>query len=205
MDADHAETSLDPAERALGVLKGASIVVTVGPSGRLISIGGEDAIKEKLLSQFSAGDSYTKAIAGKQWDERIKESLIKGNVEQLFKIFPDSAIHVGDRWKLGSTQKDEITLNYMTSYVLKEIVDGTAVILSEGDISSANSTNQLNGTSFTSDLKGKQQGEFEMETASGMLRSNHIDSRISGTMTVMGREVPVDITITMKMDGQKLK
>ena len=205
MDADNAETSTDPVERMLGVLKGAVLQVAVNSSGAIVYMHGDQAIKDKIMAAFSPGDTYTKMMAGKQWDERIKENLIRNNVEQLFNIFPDSAVHVGNRWKLGSTQKDQIVLNFKTSYLLKEIVDGTAVILADGDVSSEDSTVQVNGTTFTSDLKGKQEGESEMETATGMLLRSHIETKMSGTMTMMGRQIPVTIGITVKIEGDKIK
>jgi hypothetical protein len=205
IDADNAETSIDPVERMLGVLKGSALQVAVSSSGAIVYMHGDQVIKEKIMAAFSPGDTYTKMMAGKQWDERIKENLIRNNVEQLFNIFPDSAVHVGNRWKLGSTQKDQIVLNFKTSYLLKEIIDGTAVILADGDISGEDSTVQWNGTTFTSDLKGKQEGEFEMETATGMLLRSHIDSKISGSMTMMGRQIPVTIGITVKIQGEKVR
>jgi len=32
-------------------------------------------------------------------DKAIGEGIVKKNVDQLFKMFPDSAVHVGDKWK----------------------------------------------------------------------------------------------------------
>jgi hypothetical protein len=45
-------------------------------------------------------------------------------MEQVFHIFPDSAVHVGDRWKLSYTEHESINLVNASSYQLKEITDG---------------------------------------------------------------------------------
>jgi hypothetical protein len=164
---------------------------------------GIDEIRDKVVANFNPSDTYGRSMAVKQWDERIKEGLVKSNIEQLFKIFPDSAVHIGDRWKLSATQKEGISLHSQSSYQLREIVDGTAVIRTEGDISSEGSTGEIGGATFTAELKGKQEGELEMETATGMLLSNNLHSTIAGTMNMMGRDVPMTIRTEMKMQGRK--
>ena len=196
--------SLDPVEKLMGILKGATIQSVVSPQGDIRSIKGYDELKSKLLASFNPNDRYSRAIAEKQWEERIKEGLIKKNMEQLFKIFPDSAVHVGDKWQLSSVQKDEINLNIKNSYTLKDIHDGVALINSEGIITSDNATGTTMGYEFTADIKGKQEGEFEMETATGMLLSSKISSDIEGEMSMMGRTIPITIRSTMKMEGKKV-
>jgi hypothetical protein len=204
-DADKAEESTDPVEKALGILKGANLRAVVNAAGQIKSIQGDEAIKDELLAGFSPGDTYAKTIASKQWDQQIKEGLLKNNMEQLFNIFPDSTVHVGDRWKLSSTQHEQIDLITKASCQLKEIVDGTAVIRSEGEISSDNSSGTLNGTPYAADLKGKQESELAMETSTGMLLSSTSESEIKGTISSVGRDIPVMINIITKLEGHRVK
>jgi len=204
MDADNAATSDDPVEKMLALLKGANIQAVLTPGGEMISLNGYDSIKAKVLAVFSPGDVYMKQAAGKQWDQRIKESLIRGNMDQFFRIFPDSAVHVGDRWKLNNTQNDQIALTSQGSYQLKSIEDGTAVIHSEGRITADSAKGEMNGYQVASNLKGDQQGEFDMEAASGMLLRGFVDSKMAGTLQVLGRDIPVTISTSLKMEGRKL-
>jgi len=203
LDADNAEGSADPAERMLALLKGGPIQAVVTPAGQIKGYKGVDEIRDKVLAKFDPSDTYGKSMAGKQWDERIKEGMIKSNMEQLFSIFPDSVVHIGDRWKLSSTQKEGISLNSRSSFQLKEIVDGTAVVREEGEISSDRGAGEMGGATFTADLKGKQEGEFEMEAETGMLLSSDVNSTIKGTMNMMGRDIPMNIHMSMKMRGGK--
>jgi hypothetical protein len=205
MDADNATESDDPVERMLALLKGVPIQAVVSPSGELKSMNGYDAIKEKVLASFNAGNPNLKAVASKQWDERIKEGLIKSNMEEFLRIFPDSAVHVGDRWKLSSTQNDQITLSSTGSYQLKKIEDGTAVIRVEGKVSAVNTASQMNGYTVNANLDGDQEGEFDMEVATGMMLRANVDSKVEGTLAVFGRDIPVTINISMKTEGRALK
>jgi hypothetical protein len=205
LDAGNAANSLDPVEKLMNILKGATITAVVSPKGAKRPIKGYDELKAKLLASFNPNDTYSKAIAEKQLEERIKEGLIKKNMEQLFKIFPDSAVHVGDKWKLSLTQKEQLPLTIRNSFTLTDIHDGIALIRSEGDITNDNATGNAMGQTFTADIKGKQEGDYEMEAATGMLLSSKISSDIEGEMTMMGRKVPITIHSTMKTEGRKEK
>jgi Family of unknown function (DUF6263) len=114
-------------------------------------------------------------------------------------------VHVGDRWKLSSTQHEQIDLINKASCQLKEIVDGTAVIRSQGKITSDSSSGTLNGTPYTADLKGKEESDLAMETTTGMLLSSTSESSITGTISSMGRDIPVTIHISTKLEGHRVK
>jgi Family of unknown function (DUF6263) len=203
--ADKGEESTDPAEKMLGILKGAKLQLVVDAAGEVKSMQGDEEIKRKLMAGFAPGDTYANNIAAQQWDQRIKTGLIKDNMQEFFKIFPDSAVHVGDRWKMSSTQHVDIDLISNSSFQLKEIVDGTAVIRSTGNITSSQSSGSLNGTPYTADLKGKQEGDIEVEVATGMLLSSTSESDITGTISSMGRDIPVTIHISTKLEGRKVE
>lgn len=204
-DADKAgDESADPVEKALEVLKGSPLSAVLSPGGQIISLQGDEAIRDKLLASFSPADATAKQIAQQQWDKQVKDGLLKNNMEQLFNIFPDSAVHVGDRWKLSSTDHESINLVNKSSYQLKEITDGTAVIKSQGDLTSEKSSGSFNGTPYTADLKGTQEGEEAMETATGMLLSSASESNITGTISSMGLDIPVTMTISTKLEGQRV-
>ena len=204
LDADKAAESTDPVEKMLGVLKGAQLQAIVDAAGQIKSIQGDEAIKNKLLAGISPGDTYARSVASQQWDRQMKDGLLKNNMEQMFHVFPDSTVHVGDRWKISSTRHEQIDLVTNASYQLKEIVDGTAVIRSEGEITGDKASGYLNGTPYTADMKGKEESDLAMETTTGMLLGNTSESTITGTISSMGRDIPVTIKISMKIVGRKL-
>ena len=206
LDTEHTGESKDPVEELLGILKNDTITVVVSPMGETRSIRGYEEMKTRLLNKISAGgNAYLRSTAEKQFDQRIKEGLIKNTMQQFLNIFPDSAVHVGDRWKINTTQQDQLKLNISSSFQLKDIVDGRATIISQGDVTSAGSSGVISGYDYTADLKGQQHGQFEIEIATGMLLNSSISSDIEGSLSVMGREVPVKLHTAIKMEGKKLK
>jgi Family of unknown function (DUF6263) len=206
-DAANATGSLNPVERMLGFLKSANINATISPSGEIKNISGYKEMGDKIIAGFAPDDISGKAMAQSQWEKRIGNGLVKNNIEQLFKIFPDSVVHIKDSWKLTYRQEEEISLVIKSTYTLKAINSDIAVIGVEGTITSDQATTNVIGIGVggvTTDLKGEQEGEFEMETKTGMLISCKIKAKVKGTIQVMGREVPVEINTSVKMNGHKL-
>ena len=194
INADNSYISSNPAERMMGVLKSASIVSTISPQGETRSVQGYKELGDKILANFRPDDAAGKQAAQKQWEQFIGEGFIKKNITQLFQIFPDSAVHVGDKWRIFSDQHDEFKTQATTFYSLKEINDGIATIESKGEMKAA-SPQPINimGYNVIPELQDEQKGEYELDIKTGMLLRSRITSNIKGTLSIMGREIPVEI------------
>ena len=205
-DASNAMISIDPVEKMLGILKSARIVATVSPKGEMKNVSGYKELEDKLMAGFDPTDHYSKSIAQAQWKKVVSDGVIKNTMDQLFKIFPDSSIHLHDTWKLNSTEGGEIPMNIKTIYTLKAINNDIAILSSEGIMTSNQSSNSVMGyTQVAANLKGEQKGEFEIETKTGMLISSRITANIEGNLQVMGRDIPIAIKSSIKMNGTKSK
>ena len=206
IDADNAGFSVNPAEKMLGSLRTANIIVTLSPTGEVKSSTGYQEIGGKFLEGFKQTGEATRDAIEKKWNKLVEEKIVKNNMDELFKIFPDSAVHVGDTWKLTSHQSGEINLIVKTIYKLKAINNDMAIIESEGEITSDTSpANVLGYNNVTSDLKGTQQAQYEVETKTGMLISGKTKARIKGKLNVMDKEVPITIETSVKINGKKIK
>ena len=207
LDATNGSISPNPVERMLGMLKDATINVTITPMGNVIDMSGYKEIGEKLISGFSKYDIAGRKAAREEWETNIGNGLIKKNFDQLFKIFPDSAVHLGDTWKLIYREQGDLSYNVTGQYKLKAINAEIAVIESTGKIStSENSTNALKlEGSPSANLTGNQSAEFEIETKTGMVINCRIKTALEGTIVTLGREVPVKAKMTVKVSGKKIK
>ncbi len=198
-DAANASNSINSIERMLGVLKDAILEATISPSGEVKSVKGYKEIGAKLISGMDVNDTYSRSIAQSRWDQVIGEGMIKKNMNDLFAIFPDSAVHVGDKWKISSKQKSEIPLTVITTYRLKEIDEGIAVLSVDAAISGEPGTINYMGTDVTADLNGEQDGEYQIDIKSGMLKSCEIRAKIKGTLQTLDKEIPVNINAKVSM------
>jgi hypothetical protein len=203
MDASNASLSINPVEKMLGVLKTAQINATISSKGEVTEIKGYKELGAQLINGFAQEDIYGRQAAQSQWDQLIGKGLIKKNLDQLFTIFPDSAIRIGDKWKIESKQEGEFGLNVKTFYRLKDIQDGVAVIESEGELVSDESPVNLAGYSVTANLKGSLDGEYRIETKTGMLLNSNIITHLKGIVQSNGKELPVTIENNLKVSGEK--
>jgi len=206
MDIANASSSINPVERMLSYLKDAKITAIVSPTGETKSVSGYKELGEKIIANFNPNDENAKQIARQQWEKTIGQGIVKKNMDDLFKIFPDSAVHIGDTWRVTYQQSNDIPLKIKTSYTLKDINDNIAIIESEGVIySDSTSTEFLSYNGASIDLKGKQEGQYEVDTQTGMLLSCNIRTNVEGDVQVAGRDVPVTIKTSLKMTGKKVK
>jgi len=202
LDAANAAATLDPTEKMLGILKDANISATVTSTGNVVSISGYKELGEKILGGFT--DASSRNMAKSQCEKVIGEGMVKKSIEQLFSMLPESAKNIGDTWTKNTKQKGEIDMTVSSTYKLKGIEEGIATIESEGEMTSDKTETSLMGYPVTSDLKGDQEGEYQVETNTGMVLKNKTSSALKGNLQMMGREIPVTIKTTLTMNGKKM-
>lgn len=203
MDADNATESSDPVERMLGALMQARITAIINPSGNVVSVSGYQEIANQYLLQINNTDLGTKLQVQNQWQKLIEKNLVKQNMERLFKMLPDATLHIGDKWKMAYKEEGDISFAVKDFFTLKNVEDGKAIVESNGLISSDSTASSMMGYQFNSDLKGKQEGQYEIDIKSGMIANCKVSTNIEGTLNVMGREVPINMDIKIKIEGYK--
>lgn len=204
MDADNAALTANPVEKMLGVLKNADITAMVDSSGNVQSVTGYQELTAKLFENMGATDTYTRAQVQTQWEKFIKQGFVKSNLDQLLKIFPDSAVRIGDKWKLDVQQNTELNLVAKSSFLLKSISDSIATIIVSGNIQSDNKPSNIMGQEVIANMKGEQEGECTINILTGMLVTSKISAAANGTIQVMGRDIPVKVKITITVNGPKI-
>ena len=204
-DADNAALTDKPVEKLLGILKQAHIIATINPLGQVKKVDGYNELTAKILESFGNADAYTKSKAQEQWKQFIEKGVIQKGMNQLFKVFPDSAVHVGDTWKLSSGETEALGMNVVSFLTLKEMDNNLAIISVEGDIGSDNSTLDLMGQKVSANLKGKQEGEYQLDIKEGMLLKGSITAKVKGTIKMTGKEIPVDIETSVIINGKKVQ
>jgi Family of unknown function (DUF6263) len=205
LDADQGVASIDPVEKMLGYLKTADIKAVISPSGEVKSVSGYKELGAKIMGSVNSSDAYARNIMQSQWDQMVGEGMIKNNMTRLFKIFPDSAVQVGDKWNLNSRQSVGLGINSQTLYILKKIDSGLATIVSTAEINGDSTSTKYMGYDVTTDITGDGRGEYEIDINSGMLLKASMTINATGTIQMMGREIPVAIEVTIKMNGKKVE
>ncbi|MBX9782480.1 MAG: hypothetical protein K2X48_04215 [Chitinophagaceae bacterium] len=203
MDADNASFSVNATEKLLGALKESRIDVVLKPNGILKSVNGFNELTEKVFSRISFPDAATKSFSREVWNKTIESGLVKQNIDQFFRIFPDSTVQLHQKWQVESNQSGEVGLKIKTTYFLKAITNEYVYIDANSQIVSDSSGNNMNHFNVSSQLKGDQSGEYVLEIRTGMLVSAKLSSSITGNVIARNTEVPVKIKSKVLIERMK--
>jgi len=205
LDADNGSFSMNTTEKLLGALKGSTFDLSLKPNGTVKSLSNYKDMADSVFAKINFTDFNTKVLARAMWDKTIEASLIRQNIDQFFRIFPDSSVHLREKWKITQTQQGEFGLKTTTTFFVKAITEKEVFIESFSEIESDNGGNKGNSSISSANLKGEQTGEYVMEYGTGMLLSAKISSNVKGTVTTQNVEVPLSIKSEVKMEGEKVR
>jgi hypothetical protein len=194
IDAGNAATSNDDVEKLLNTIKGSSITLTLNSKGDIVKVAGSKEIADKIMASMKMDDLKTKQLAQNLINKLTGEGFIQNNLKEGFKLFPDTAVYVGDSWNRTGTQNAEISFEAASKYTLVSLSNNIATINIEGTISSLkNATTKVMGQDVQTNLKGGQTSKFTTDIKTGMLLYGRTNTSIKGTIQVAGREVPIKI------------
>jgi hypothetical protein len=204
MDADKAATTFDPVEKLLGNLKGGELLVTINQKGEVLAIAGSKEIADRLMAGTNQMDVYSARATQQLLSQFAGELFVKNNLSQGFQLFPDSAIHDGDSWRRKQVQNADMSFESDARYTLTGINNGFAAVESDANITNVKTKNPLTGGATPADIQGSQTGNFQVDTATGLLMKEKTSTTLKGIMSAYGREVPITINLKREMSGKKL-
>ena len=167
---------------------------TDGPIGAAL----KDYIKQPKVVVV---DKSGKVIPQKK-DEKPNETNViakqLGNFEatgygadMTFESLPQNA-KVGSTW---ATKKDNDGISKSTNYLIKEINGNIATVTFTGDIA-ADTKMENQGMEITTKTTGKFSGEEKVDIITGVIQSNTSTADASGTIGVMGQDLPTSSKVT---------
>ena len=195
----------DPMQKMLHYLKDATIVATLNQDGSVKTVTGYTEVASQILGSTNAISPSDKQRLQQQWRSMVEQAIVKKNMDQLFRFFPDSAVHVGDRWKIESRDSADFPFLVKSVYNLQSIKDGIADIECRGEITSDSSTAAGPGMTPSAQLKGQQEGSYSVDIKTGMLVKCTVTADIEGTVHVMGRDIPITISTEVRVAGKQVK
>lgn len=203
LDADNASFSVNMLEKMLGGLKESKFDIYLKPNGMVKNIHGFSEAGDRVFRQLQFKNIEETRIARELWDKTIEANMVRQNINQFFRIFPDSSVHLREKWTITQAEQGEFKLKTATTYFVTAITEDKIFIESVAVISSGNE--QAGTAGNTADIKGEQNGEYVLELKTGMLLSAKLSSDLSGTIKMQGIEAPLKIKSVVKMDGAPSK
>lgn len=128
-----------------------------------------------------------------------------GEVEKVGEVFslianvPAKGVKVGDSWT-DSTEADGV--KSVNKYVLKEVKDGIGTVEFNTDLKMSRQMQQQ-GMDMFMNLSGKGTGQYSFDVKTGIIRSKTLNTNASGTVDVMGQQIPMSIETKLLNENQK--
>ena len=194
VDTAHQDPMSANFRRMFGGMIGKSFTVTVSPAGVIKEVGGVDELIASM-TQSMPGSDEDKAKMKQQLGQSFNQQLIKQTFGQIFNVYPDKPVKVGDTWNKevefamkGMNNKQEIT------YTVKNITSESVVLTMKGEIKSSGSHQQDSTTQIPSmTMLGSETGTMTLDRNTGMASSGDIDMSLKGEVEMQGKKMPMEM------------
>ena len=171
--------------------------MVISADGTVESVTGMDQIMDEMILAVSADGLDVKQMA-ESIKQQYSDVAIKNNFEQSLKIYPDQPVKAGDSWeKSHQIQISGMNAKTISFYTLKEIKKKKAYIDVRSDIE------LVPGPGVEGTISGTQAGTIEIDIKSGIPLSSGITQNLSGTITVSG--IPVSMEILSQVNSTTTK
>jgi len=172
-------------------IKGASFRMTMLPNGSIKSLIGIDGMLNNMIAKMSKDSmvmSNLKTTLAKQFDaEGMKQAM-----ESSLKIYPDKPVKIGDSWVVDTKIQLTMPIETFTTYTLKEVKNGEAILNISGKLSSKGNF-QTMGSNIQTDLYGTNSGDATLDIESGLIINSHLRTELSGTMLIKGQKMNFEL------------
>jgi hypothetical protein len=178
--------------KPFAALVGLGFTATVTPSGKVTAVEGLDAMFAELLRKLELSDGAAKAAVQKLLSEQFGEQVMKENVENMFALYPDAPVSVGDSWRRRVVVSKGFPVIIEGTYTLKGRSNGTAEVETRATLSPNEAAGPVElGTGRMSyELKGEQSGSARIDEATGWTRSMTTTQLVSGTLRFQAGGTP---------------
>ena len=137
---------------------GKSFTMKVDEEGNILEVSGfEDMIKGMVDSINMDEDKKTTMMASLK--DQFNDQEIKNQFSDMFMIFPNKEVKVGDSWEKSFTKGGKIRAKFNTTYTVKEIEGDHVTLDAKTHIDSDGEMN----------MKGEQTGTLIIDSKTGLM------------------------------------
>ena len=194
-------------------LEGKGFTMAVSPDGRVTAVRGMNAIATELgkkmkemledvnMDSFPMPPQMQAQMKSKMGDslqtmlrERAGDDAIREQMEQVFAIYPDMPVGVGDSWtKTQALSKGMAPMTISEAWTLTGRKDGVATLECQAEIAPNPSARPLKvmGVTVKMELTGKQTTTVEVDEKTGWILTSTTTEDLQGTTEAGPMSIPV--------------
>ena len=158
---------------------GKPFVMKVDDEGKVLEIKGFEKIFMDMVDSMGL-DENMKAQLTASLKDQFSEQTLKDQFAQVFNIFPNKEVKVGDSWQKEYSTSGRMAAKYTTTYTVKEIEGEHVTLTAKTKITSSANGQEMDGT---------QSGNIIVDSKTGMMVNAEFDQNIE--VKTQGQKVEV--------------
>lgn len=189
LDAATASLSFIPSDKMFAAFDKATVSAVVDSVGNVAEVYGTDVIRSKMTAYAGNNEEALEMLNG-SLKQYVGEQFFRESVENCLKAFTTRKLKTGDTVVVTIPMGGEFNISAAVVYKLVSVKKGIAEISINADVEMKDQQLVVENTTVRATLSGKQSGSLKINTSTGMVEKTETNTNMSGTMQVMGREVP---------------
>ena len=184
-DVDMEDAKSNPSalmNKLLSSIKGKKFNMKVNEQGEVMEVTGFEQIAKDMVDSLGMPEEYKEKMEATAKDQ-FNGDDIKKQFSQMFYIFPNKDVKVGDSWKTNYATGGKMPGKYNNTYTVKEI---------EGDIVTLDAKTTIETENETIKLDGNQTGKLLVDSKTGLVVNADFEQDIKASvggqsMTIKGK------------------
>lgn len=186
----------------LGAMKDKAFGITMSKTGKITDVKNVEALWSTAINTFDQLPEMQKEEIKAQIMKAYGGEALKGNIEMVTAIYPDSPANRGDKWTINTKLESGMSANMTTDYEFAELTSEYALIKGKSTIVTADKEAYIesNGMPMKYDLTGSMDSEIKVDKNTGWIIEATINQKIEGdTYIKENPQLPNGMKIPMTM------
>lgn len=186
----------------LGAMKDKAFGITMSKTGKITDVKNVEALWSTAINTFDQLPEMQKEQIKAQIMKAYGGEALKGNIEMVTAIYPDSPVNRGDKWTINTKLESGMSANMTTDYEFAELTSEYALIKGKSTIVTADKDAYIesNGMPMKYDLTGSMDSEIKFDKNTGWIIEATINQKIEGdTYIKENPQLPNGMKIPMTM------
>lgn len=186
----------------LGAMKDKAFGITMSKTGKITDVKNVEALWSTAINTFDQLPEMQKEQIKAQIMKAYGGEALKGNIEMVTAIYPDSPVNRGDKWTINTKLESGMSANMTTDYEFAELTSEYALIKGKSTIVTADKDAYIesNGMPMKYDLTGSIDSEIKVDKNTGWIIEATINQKIEGdTYIKENPQLPNGMKIPMTM------
>ncbi|MGZ5264977.1 MAG: DUF6263 family protein, partial [Kaistella sp.] len=157
-------------------LVGNKLNMKMSDAGKVISITGFDAVYSKIGASVGGviKDAKQKTAFVNSFKESFNEKILKDQFTKNLLLIPAKGVKIGEKWSQSENATPDGKIKLTTTYTLKSVGDGVAVISVGGGIPKKSDKKTQEGITRSMSSELSQNGTITLDQNTGWIKNQKI-------------------------------